>query len=61
LDELQLDVDEDTVLVIGSWTYSGRGHSVGESIFARTIADDIAESRRIRRQIARNDELGGAD
>lgn len=63
LDELShVDADEDTVLVIDSWTYSGRGHSVGvgEAIFARTIADDVAESRRIRRQVTYNERLEGA-
>jgi hypothetical protein len=56
LDDLdQLDPGEDTVLVIGSWGYVGRGHSAGEAIFARTIAEDMAENRRIARQFRDDD------
>jgi hypothetical protein len=44
--------DEETVLIIGQWQYIGRGHSPGEAIYARTIAHDLAESRRIARHIA---------
>jgi hypothetical protein len=51
--------NQDTVLVPDRWTYAGRGHSVGEAVFARTIADDIAENRRICRQVAHDDELQG--
>jgi hypothetical protein len=43
--------DEDTVLVIGQWHYAGRGHSPGEAAFARAIAEDIAENRRIWRLV----------
>jgi hypothetical protein len=58
LDEFdQSEADEDTVLVIGGWTYSCREHSVGEAILARTIAHDITEKRRICRQMGRDDEL----
>jgi hypothetical protein len=55
-DPKQLACDENTVLVIGSWGYVGRGHSAGEAIFARTIAEDMAENRRIARQFRDNDE-----
>jgi hypothetical protein len=41
--------DRDTVLVVGQWWYRGRGHSPGEAIYARTIADDLAKNRSICR------------
>ena len=41
---------EETILVLGQWQYYGRGHTPGEAIYARTIANDLAESRRIARQ-----------
>jgi hypothetical protein len=44
------DFDE-SVLVVGHWLYAGRGHSPGQAIYARTIAEDLAEQRRIRRRI----------
>jgi hypothetical protein len=51
LDDLQtLDHDDDTVLVVGHWRYTGRGYSPGEAIYAATIAADLAESRRLWRQ-----------
>jgi hypothetical protein len=57
LDDLdQLAGDEGTVLVIGSWGYVGRGHSAGEAVFARTIAQDMAEDRRIARQFPDDEE-----
>jgi hypothetical protein len=60
LDELdQIDDHEESVLVIGSWGYAGRGHSAGEAIFARTIAHDLAENSRICRQVLRDEELEG--
>jgi hypothetical protein len=43
--------DGDTILVIGQWQYRGRGHSPGQSIFARIIASDLAEDRRIWREV----------
>jgi hypothetical protein len=51
---------EHTVLVLGHWQYIGRGHSPGEGIFARTIADDLAENRRLCRQLRDDHELIGA-
>jgi hypothetical protein len=60
LDELdEIDGHEESVLVIGSWGYVGRGHSAGEAIFARTIAHDLAENRRIYHQVRRDQELEG--
>ncbi len=42
--------EDETLLVIGNWQYIGRGHSPEEAIYARTIADDLAENRRALRQ-----------
>jgi hypothetical protein len=50
------DEYEDTVLVVGQWRYAGCGHSPGEAIFARTIADDFAEARHIWRQVRQDDD-----
>jgi hypothetical protein len=59
-DELISDQDdEETILVVGHWQYIGRGHSPGETIFARTIAYDLAENRRICRRISQDDDLFG--
>ena len=44
------------MLVVGNWNYTGRGHSIGEAIFARTVASDHAELRRIWRQVRQSDE-----
>jgi hypothetical protein len=44
-------VEDETILVIGNWQYIGRGHSPGEAVFARTIADDLAENRRALRLV----------
>jgi hypothetical protein len=46
---------EETILVTAQWQYIGRGHSPGEAIYARTIAHDLAENRRIARQITRHE------
>jgi hypothetical protein len=43
--------DHETILIIGHWHYRGRGHSPGEAIYARSIAHDLAESRRVARQV----------
>jgi hypothetical protein len=51
-DLADFEADQDTVLVIGNWTFSGRGHTPGQSLYARTIAEDLGESRRIARQAA---------
>jgi hypothetical protein len=48
--------EEETILVVGSWQYMGRGHSPCEAIYARTIARDIAENRAISRRALRNNE-----
>jgi hypothetical protein len=47
----ELDPEEDTVLVIGHWSFAGRGHTTGEAIFAATVARDQAENRHIYRQM----------
>ncbi|MFI0262937.1 replication initiator protein RepSA [Streptomyces sp. NPDC017056] len=41
--------DSDTTLVFAHWRYAGVGHSLGEFVFAATIAEDL----RINREIAR--------
>jgi hypothetical protein len=52
LDDLDdLAPDENSVLVVGNWCYAGRGHTPGQAVYARTIARDLAESRRISRQL----------
>jgi hypothetical protein len=45
------DAGDETILVIGEWQYIGRGHSPGEAIFARTIARDLSENRRLTHHI----------
>jgi hypothetical protein len=47
--------DEETILVLGQWQYRGRGHSFAEAIYARTIAEDLTENRRLVRQCDRNE------
>jgi hypothetical protein len=49
------DLDDDTVLVLGHWRYAGRGHSPGEALLARTVAQDIADNRRHARQALKDD------
>ena len=47
--------EDETILVVGQWQYIGRDHSPGEAIYARTIAQDVAENRRIARVATRNE------
>ncbi len=47
--------EDETILVVGHWQYIGRGHSPGEAIYARTIAHDLAESRRLARHAVADD------
>jgi hypothetical protein len=49
--------DDDTVLLLGHWRYAARGHSPGEALFARTIAQEIADNRRNALLAARHDDL----
>jgi hypothetical protein len=56
----QGDDEDDSVLVVGHWLYAGRGHGAGQAIFAQTIAEDIADNRRIFRQIRHDDPWEGA-
>jgi hypothetical protein len=51
-EEIANEGESETVLVLGQWQYIGRGHSPGEAIYARTIAEDVAENRRIARQVS---------
>jgi len=48
---------EETILVLGQWQYYGRGHSLGEAIYAKTIAQDLAESRRLGRLMRQEEFL----
>ena len=48
LDELELQ--DDVVLVVGSWRYAGHGHNPGEAIFAASIREDLALARVLARQ-----------
>jgi hypothetical protein len=44
----------DGVLVIGSWRYAGRGHTTGQSLLVRSIADELADNRRVVRRARRD-------
>jgi hypothetical protein len=53
LDDLEVDPDsQDTVLVIGSWLYTGRGHSPGQAVFAASVREELADSRWLSRRAA---------
>jgi hypothetical protein len=54
------DTDQDTVLVVGNWSYTGRGHTLGQAMYARTIAHDITENRRIARHLLAQEAWFGA-
>jgi hypothetical protein len=49
--DMGVGAKEETILAVGHWHYTGRGHSPGEVIYARTIAHDLAESRSIARRV----------
>lgn len=49
-------VDDDVVLVIGEWRYIGRGHSPAQALFAQTVREDLAERRRIWRDVVRHEQ-----
>jgi hypothetical protein len=49
------DPDAQTVPTVGHWQYLGRGHTAGQALYARTIAEDLAEDRRLAR-LAPHDE-----
>lgn len=51
VDKLDHQHDEEIVVVIGYWAYTGRGHTDGEAVFAASVAADKADNRRIRRQM----------
>lgn len=53
--EDDFDPEADTALSVGHWQYLGRGHTAGQALYAKTIADDLAEGRRLAR-LARQDE-----
>jgi hypothetical protein len=53
------DADEradNTLLLLGHWRYAGRGHSPGEALFARTIAAELADNRRLARHALREEQ-----
>jgi hypothetical protein len=50
-------VEGELVVVVGAWRYHSRGHSPGERLWARSVADGIAENRRLARE-ARWDDQG---
>jgi hypothetical protein len=37
------------VIVIGNWRYAGRGHTSGQAVLARSIAQELADNRRMAR------------
>jgi hypothetical protein len=48
--------NEETIMLIGHWQYIGRGHPPREAIFARAIARDLSENRRLVRHICPEEE-----
>jgi hypothetical protein len=48
--------NSNTVLVVGDWRYTGRGHSLGQAVYAASIREDLAESRRIWHQVRHEDD-----
>jgi len=50
------DLSGNAVLVLGHWRYAGRGHGPGEALFARTIAAELTENRRLARQAMKEEE-----
>lgn len=53
LDELELQ--DDAVLVVGSWRYVGHGHNPGEAIFAASVREDLTLARALARLASRED------
>jgi hypothetical protein len=56
----ELGTDEESVLVVGDWRYTSRGHSPGQAVYAASIRHDLSESRRIWRQLRHEDDWGSA-
>jgi hypothetical protein len=50
------DASGESVLVVGDWRYTGRGHSPGQAVYAASIRQDLSESRRIWRQLRYDDD-----
>ena len=48
--------ESDGIESIGNWRFVSRGHSPGEAIYAATIASDLADERRIARELSWSDE-----
>jgi hypothetical protein len=40
----------DLVVIVGHWRYHGRGHSPGERMWAHSVAEGIADNRRLARE-----------
>jgi Replication initiator protein, pSAM2 len=43
------DAAAETIVTVGHWQYLGRGHTAGQALYAMTIAEDMAEERRLAR------------
>jgi hypothetical protein len=43
------EANTDGVVVVGNWRYAGPGHTSGQAVLARTIAQELADNRRIAR------------
>jgi hypothetical protein len=46
----------EVVFAVGDWRYAGRGHSPGERLWAESVAEAIAENRRIAREAVREQQ-----
>lgn len=53
--EDDFDPDDQNLLMVGTWRYLGRGHTPGQALYARTIAEDLVEERLLAR-LAPHDE-----
>jgi hypothetical protein len=53
-------LDGDLVVVVGDWRYDSHGHSPGDRMWAASVAEGIAENRRLARE-ARWDLAGDDD
>jgi hypothetical protein len=46
---------DDSVSALGQRRYAGRVHIGGQAVFAKTVAEDIADNRRLAGTIAREE------
>lgn len=49
------DVEPGTIVILGHWRYAGHGYTDGQQPYADTIRDDLMASRRIARDLARQE------